>query len=277
MTNILSAIEALGQAFAGYGTVTLGPVRLSGMEIPASIPIGGKHALTTHRLPGGARVIDAMGQDDDDIYWSGKLDQQNPSIAARTLDKLRRSGAVVTLAWDVFSYQVVVSEFTCPMRLIPPLDYRIRLTVLADNTLVTGITAVSMAMQVVEDLKSGNPIGALSSVSAGIVGPSVTNASSAVGTSGATTLGSQAYNTAVSAVNTASGAIRSAVSAVNATLAPLGTSLGALATAAPTALDTVSMSSQITTAISSAGDLANLTASAGYVSRAQQNLAAASA
>jgi len=277
MSEILSAITALGQAFAGYGMVTLGPVQLTGMAVPASIPIGGKQALTVHKLPGGARIIDAMGQDDAEIGWRGILDMQDASVTARTLDKLRRSGSVITLAWDVFSYQVIVSEFNCDTRLVPPMNYSIKLTVLADNTLVTGISPVSMALQVVQDLSTGNPIGAISAVSAGIVGTSVTDASTAAGASGATVVGSSAYTAAVGAVNTAAGAIQSATAAANGVLGPLGTSLGALSAAAPAALDTISMSSQITTAISSAGDLANLTACAGYVGRAQQNLANASA
>jgi len=277
MSGILSAITAVGQAFAGYGTVTLGPVQLSGLALPTSIPIGGRQALTIHKLPGGARIIDAMGQDDAEIGWKGILDMQDASVTARTLDKLRRSGTEITLAWDVFSYQVIVSEFTCETRLIPPMNYSIRLTVVQDNTLVTGISPVSMALQVVGDLQNGNPIGALSAVSAGIVGTSVTSATTAAGATNATTVGSAAYTTAVGAVNTAAAAIQSATTEANAVLAPLGTSLSAISLAAPAAFSAVDMSSQITSAISSAGDLANLTACAGYVGRAQQNLAQASA
>jgi hypothetical protein len=134
-----------------------------------------------------------------------------------------------------------------------------------------------MALQVVGDLTSGNPLGALSAVSEGIVGTSVGTAQTAAGAPNATVLGSADYVAAVGAVNTAAGAIKSAVTGANTLLAPLGTSLGAISAAAPAALDTIGMAGQFSTSIQAVGDLANLTACQGYVQRAQQNLANAGA
>ena len=81
MSDILSAIQAAGQLFAGYGTVTLGPVQLSGMALPTMLPIGGKQTLKIHKLPGGQRVIDVMGQDDSPISWSGIFDGADASVS----------------------------------------------------------------------------------------------------------------------------------------------------------------------------------------------------
>jgi hypothetical protein len=278
-SGILSAITAAGQLFGGYGVVTLGPVVLGQavtLELPESIPMGGKQALTIHKLPGGARVFDVMGQDDAPISWSGYLDGQTASTRARTLDKLRRSGTPITLAWDVYSYQVIVSEFSCDTR-IPPMKYKITVEVVQDNTFVSGNSLVSMALQVTQDLATGNPIAALGSVSQGIVGSSVTNAAAAVGLPGATTVGSGLYGAAVNAIGTASTAIQSATSYANGILAPLGTSLGAISTVAPAALDTLGFSKQIQNAAGACSDLASLTNAAGFVSRAAANLKGASA
>jgi hypothetical protein len=276
MSDVLSAIAAAGALFAGYGTLTLGPVTFTGLALPESMPIGGAQQMQMHKLPGGLRVIDVMGQDDAEIGWSGMLMGQNASATARTLDKLRRSGTVITLAWDVFSYQVIVSQFSCDVR-SPPMRYRISCTVKQDNTQVSGTTLVSMALQVAQDIRSGNPIAALGAVSQGIVTGPLAGAASAVGAAGSTSLASEAYNTALGAVNTAAGAINTAVSTVNQTLAPLGVSLQSISAAAPVALDVLGASSKITQAVSAAGDLAQLSQMSGYVNRAAQNLKNASA
>jgi hypothetical protein len=275
-SDVLSAITAAGQLFAGYGTVTLGPVTFSGMSLPASIAIGGEQLMSVQKLPGGARIIDVMAQDDDDIGWAGYLDSQYATEIARTLDKIRRSGQAVTLAWDVFSYQVVVCRFSCQIK-HTPMPYRISCTVIADNTLVTGTTAINMALQVAADLSDGNPVAVLGSVSQGIVGSSVVSAGVAASAANATTVGSAAYSAAVGAVNEAAAAIQTAAITTDAALAPLGVSLFSATQAASTGLDTFGFSSQLSNALAACGDAANLSATQGYIIRAQQNLLRASA
>jgi hypothetical protein len=275
-SNVLSAITAVGQLFAGYGTVTLGPVRFAGMSLPTAIPIGGQQLMSVQKLPGGARIIDVMAQDDDDICWAGYLDGQYATETARTLDKIRRSGQPITLAWDVFSYQVLVCKFSCQIK-HAPMPYRISCTVIADNTLVSGTTAVSMALQVAADLSVGNPIAALGAVSQGIVGASVAHAGIAVSATNATTVGSAAYTAAVGAVNNAATALQTAAMMTDDTLAPLGVSISSLTQAATTGLDTYGFSSDINNALAACNDAANLSVAQAYVMRAQQNLLRASA
>ncbi len=275
-SGILSAIVATGQLFAGYGTVTLGPVQFIGMSLPPSIPIGGGQLMSVQKLPGGARIIDVMAQDDDDIGWAGYLDGQFATEIARVLDKIRRSGQAVTLAWDVFSYQVIVCKFSCLIR-HTPMPYRISCTVIADNTLVAGTTAINLTLQVTADLSDGNPVATLGAVSQGIVGSSVANAGAAASAANATTVGSAAYTAAVGAVNAASTSLQTATMVTDATLAPLGASLSSLSQAANTGLDTFGFSTSLNNALVACGDAANLSAAQGYVIRAQQNLLKASA
>jgi hypothetical protein len=266
-SDILSAIVATGQ---------LGPVQFIGMSLPPSIPIGGGQLMSVQKLPGGARIIDVMAQDDDDIGWAGYLDGQFATEIARVLDKIRRSGQAVTLAWDVFSYQVIVCKFSCLIR-HTPMPYRISCTVIADNTLVAGTTAINLTLQVTADLSDGNPVAALGAVSQGIVGSSVANAGAAASATNATTVGSAAYTAAVGAVNAASTSLQTATMVTDATLAPLGASLSSLSQAASTGLDTFGFSTSLNNALVACGDAANLSAAQGYVIRAQQNLLKASA
>jgi hypothetical protein len=274
--NVLSAIGAAGRLFAGYGSVTLGPVQFHGLGKPKSMPIGGKHAITVHQLPGGGRVLDAMGPDNADIAWSGYLDGGDASITARALDRLRQSGQAVTLAWDVFSYQVLVSEFTCQTQHIP-MPYKITCKVICDNSQAALLTLTSLALQITADLSDGNPAAVLSVASQAILGGSVTAAGVAAAAPGATTVGSAAYTAAVNALNTASNAIDSATVSVNSVLAAVGASLSSLSAASPVAVDTIGMSNQISVASSACGDLAQLCSAGGYVNRAAANLRRASA
>ena len=84
--------------------LTLGGVLFTGFEIPDQINVGGGHALHTHKLPGGGRVIDAMGQDDDPISWQGRFRGGLAAFRARALDAVRVAGNPVTLAWDAFRF-----------------------------------------------------------------------------------------------------------------------------------------------------------------------------
>ncbi len=275
--NPLSAIEAAGKLFAGYGTLTLGPFTFTGLALPASMPIGGAQQLQRQTLPGGARIIGQLGRNDAAISWSGTFYGQGVSATIRGLDMLRVSGQKVRLAWDVYSYTVIVSNFQCQTRVNGPQQYKISCEVVQDNTAVQGTTATDMALQVTNDLQNANPIAALGAVSQGLVGTSVTDAQTAASATNATTVGSAAYTATQNAVNEAADAITNATAAANNLLAPLGTSILAISQVAPAALDTLGFGTQIQNAAASAGDLANLSAMAAYAGRAQQNLMKASA
>lgn len=134
MSGVLSALEASGGLFAGFGALTLGPVIFYGFEVPERVNIGGEQALVVHKLPGGQRVIDAMGRNDAEIEWQGVFLSIDASARARTLDALRTSGAVLTLTWEAFNYSVVVSRFTASFLRSNHVPYSICCTVLADNS-----------------------------------------------------------------------------------------------------------------------------------------------
>src|ERR1700759_4325505 len=89
----------------------LGSVTFQDFELPPRIVFGGAQRLAIHRLPGGARVIDAMGRDDGEISWSGAFSGADAADRARQLDLVRAQGAVLPLAWDAFAYLVVIARF----------------------------------------------------------------------------------------------------------------------------------------------------------------------
>lgn len=115
----------------GDGLV-LGPVLFQAFEVPAWVRFGGRQRLAVHVLPGGGRVVDAMGADDRDLSWSGAISGTDASIRAQALDELRRSGLPLLCAWGSWAYQVVIAEFEAQAAGPWWVPYRLRLLVLYD-------------------------------------------------------------------------------------------------------------------------------------------------
>jgi len=217
--------------------VVLGGVVLDGFEVSGAVRFGGKQALAVHRLPGGARIIDALGPDDADIFWSGILSGGNAADRARLLDGLRRNGSTVMLAWNSFLVAVVVGEllldFTNPWW----IPYRIR-CVVAPRTSTSAIgTNATAQLAVVADL----------GVAAGFI--DIGQAGSTLGVTGAFTAGTPEYAAA-------SGALSSLVISTDADIAASGAGLS---------------TDDITSLLASTASLANLAAARGYLARANAN------
>src|SRR5690348_7393804 len=115
-------------------TLTLGGVVFQDFEIPESINFGGDQQLVVHKLPGGGRVIDAMGPDDSDIHWSGRFRGSNAEPRAMLLDYMRRQGSQILLGWSLHRYQVVIREFKADFRQPYEIPYSISCTVVIDET-----------------------------------------------------------------------------------------------------------------------------------------------
>ncbi len=130
----------------------LGPVAFEAFEVPARIGFGGHQRIVVHTLPGGARIIDAMGPDDAPIAWSGAFSGPDATLRARLLDTLRSEGAVWTLAWDAFSFSVVVAEFHAQYERSNWIPYRISCTVLADDAAALVQAVVSAVVLALGDL-----------------------------------------------------------------------------------------------------------------------------
>jgi len=112
--NLIAAVSAAANfLFGGAGGVTLGGLALSDMEVPERIAWGGRQQVAVHKFPGGARVIDAMGQDDKPLEWSGYFRGASAVSRAVSFDAIRIAGAPVTLTWGTFSRQVIVTSFEC--------------------------------------------------------------------------------------------------------------------------------------------------------------------
>ncbi|HEY0206461.1 MAG TPA: hypothetical protein VGC15_20200 [Acetobacteraceae bacterium] len=115
--------------------LTLGPILFGSFEVPQSITLGGRQRLAVHQLPGGGRVVDAMGADDGELAWSGILSGPEAPVRARTLDRLRRGGLAWPLAWDGWRFTVILSRFEADSAEPFWMPYRLSACVVAEGDL----------------------------------------------------------------------------------------------------------------------------------------------
>jgi hypothetical protein len=218
--------------------VILGSVVLDGFEVSDAVHFGGKQALAVHRLPGGGRIIDALGPDDADITWSGILTGGNAAGRARLLDGLRRNGSAVTLAWDSFLIAVIVGELLLDFANPWWIPYRIRCVVAPGVTeLAAGATSTTQSA-VLTDLGTA----------AGFI--NIGAAASSLAPADAFTQGTADYAQA-------SIALSALVSTTDTAIVATGGGLAAGTT--------------ISDLLTSTGSLANLAAARGYLGRANAN------
>ncbi len=131
--------------------IILGPVAFDGFEVPERISFGGRQKLVVHTMPGGGRIVDAMGPDEAPIRWSGVFSGPDAGGRVRTLERLRRLGAPLLLAWDAWRYTVIIQDFLAEATNSRWIPYRIELCVVPwPGALVTDWleTAIAPALTV---------------------------------------------------------------------------------------------------------------------------------
>ena len=267
MSGILSAIDAAGQMFGGYGLVTLGPVQFQGLEVPERLPVGGKQALAVFTLPGGQRVVQAMGRDDDPIQWTGYLSGSNAESRMQMLDSLRQSGQEIQLAFGQSSFQVVVSDFSASYERSNWIPYSIAVVVVQDNAAQFATAQPSLLDSLNADLSTA--LG--STTQAGL-----TAAQTAVNMAGALGLNSSAWTGAISALNQAQTGLISAQNAASG-------NIGAITAAGQTTgnmlgvIQVADAAGGLNAALGDAQTLANTTSALAFLNRAITNLSNASA
>lgn len=230
-----------------YSYLLLGPVLFQDFELPEGIVWGGKQALAVHRLPGGTRVIDAMGRDDCLISWSGVFSGSNAHYRAQAIDLLRADGGAWPLTWDTFFYTVIISDFTAEYRQPNWIPYRLTCTVLRDEAEAVVQQGLAVAADATNDVSAA--LGMTSGVIADLVPTAL-----------------------VAAVAASSGASPGSTSRTT-----TSSQLGAVSHAATSRLNTLSNSLAQTTNVQQAsllaGQAAHVAAARGYLLRAGTNLA----
>jgi hypothetical protein len=238
----------------------LGPIVFQDFEIPSGVNFGGRQHLALHRLPGGSRVIDALGRDDAQISFAGIFTGSDATLRARALDELRVAGIALPLTWDVLFFTVLISDFHaayCNGWWIP---YRIVCTILQDEASALLQPVVSLATAALADI--GTATGYASD--AGLdLSPLLT----ALASPGAITRGTAAYTTAQSCLADAQSSLGHSIGAAEAALSGTNVTNAGSADAGVAGL---------LAATDASGQLSSLVSAGAYVRRTATNLANAS-
>ncbi|RUT27436.1 hypothetical protein C0V97_01315 [Asaia sp. W19] len=121
--NALGAIGQLDRA----APVLLGDMVLSGPEVPDQLIIGGRQLLVIHRLLGGGRVIDSVGNDPARLILTGRFVGPLATTRARRMEAMREAAQVLSFSLADLAARVWIAEFSwsyqargtiCPYRLV---------------------------------------------------------------------------------------------------------------------------------------------------------------
>ena len=238
----------------------LGPIVLQDFEVPSGINFGGRQRVAVHRLPGGLRVIDALGRDDAQISFAGIFTGTDATLRARGVDELRVAGIALPLSWDVFFYTVLITDFRADYRSGTWIPYCIVCTVLQDEAQALLQTTASLATVALSDVADASSYAAAAGLDLSALQTSLT-------ASGAITRGTAAYTSARNGLVDSRSAIHSSISDADATLSGINIEVVGNASAGVAALDA---------ATDASGRLSSLYTARAYVQRAAGNLANAS-
>lgn len=126
LSDVENALGAVGQ-LERAAPVMLGGLVLSGPEVPDELIIGGRQILVIHRLLGGGRVIDSVGNDAAQLVLTGRFVGPAATRRARRVEAMREAAQILAFSVADLSARVWISEFSwsyqargtiCPYRLV---------------------------------------------------------------------------------------------------------------------------------------------------------------
>lgn len=302
MSGTLQAIEtaigALG-TFGASGPVVIGSLTLTGYEVPDVLRVGGEQDLIVHKLPGGARVIQAMGADPASLTLAGKFMGATAATRARQLQAMRDAGTQVSFTAAGIALQVVVASFTYDYGtrgfVIP---YTVTLEIVPQLGITSSLSSASLSSLVGTDLAGAitsvtATLGTVSTYSTNVLGQvssvtgQITPIATLVGAGGflahAQDSLTLASGVATAGVNLASapaaaasliGNLQSAGSSLMSTISSAGGNLVGISAAAPSG-SIVTDAPSLAAASANAGALAAAVTTGGYVNRSLDNAALA--
>ena len=126
--SLLSLLHGTtGKSSRTFTAVKLGPVYLTGTEVPPGIPFAGRQNVAVHDLYGGGRNVQSLGAADDPIEWSAMFVGRNAMKRARYLNTFRLSGKPIVLSFSGVLVTCVIEEFKPVYKAINWVPYTIRL------------------------------------------------------------------------------------------------------------------------------------------------------
>lgn len=111
LSNIGNAIGSMARIGAS-SPVILGHLVLTGIEVPDHLQVGGRQMMVIHRLPGGQRIIDALGNDPGRLELRGRFLGANAQGRAQSIEQMRNAGKAISFSAAGLSLSVLISDFS---------------------------------------------------------------------------------------------------------------------------------------------------------------------
>ncbi len=264
--------------------LTIGDLVLQGHEVPGRISIGGAQSVTVHKMPGGRRIIDAMGVDDGSISWRGVFCGPDAAQRARMLDIMRQQGTPRVLSFGDYTFTVIIVHYEYDYQNRGAvISYRLKSEIvpdalnLADSTASTDFAAQSDLTIGQGLLQAGAAAILLQATAVGRSSMTQVSESASDLSSLATSFGMNADAAASMNMQGLAGSktIQTALQATGTALQSAIEAAGTGSLAAPAAGLTLFSSSDLAEAAAQAAGLAALVRAAGYLNRARSNVVSA--
>jgi hypothetical protein len=150
-------LNALEPAIFGTADpLVVGGMVLVDFEIPDKISWGGTQRIAVHQLPGGERIFDIMGREEEPISWSGIFLGSDAVAKAIQWDVARARGSVLPLQWGTLSYQVVMESFSADYKQRWHIPYKVVFKVLRDNAAPLPSSSPTPEQAVSDDVSSAS-------------------------------------------------------------------------------------------------------------------------
>jgi hypothetical protein len=146
--------------------LNLGGVTFTAYSTPDVMGAGGKQIMIVHKLPGGSRVIDTLGPDENQISWRGHMFDDFAYARCLQLDAMRAAGAVLPLTWGGQFRSVIIADFAYRVRRLPVwVEYSIDCTVVTNPQLGNIAQQVSTSESLVQqDFTSADAVVGINAV-----------------------------------------------------------------------------------------------------------------
>lgn len=128
----------------------LGPFVFTDFAVPEALPFGGKQQMHVHKMPGGSRVVDTMGPDDNERYFTAIFRGSDALGNALTLDAMRRSGAELPYSNGVEARTVVIASFEPVVKRFNHIEFAI--TLITTDNAAGAVGASGLGAMVLADL-----------------------------------------------------------------------------------------------------------------------------
>lgn len=251
----LSSVETLLAALE-QAPLVLGEVTFTGFEVPSRISIGGAHAVTIHKLPGGRRVVDAMGVDDAAISWSGYFTGPEAAMRARLVDAMRQNGDQVSLSFGDYVFSVIVVHFEYDLQdRGAVISYRIRTERVSEQIIAGDSSLAGIFSSLLSDIATAAAYASGGASAASVNTLATLQASAALVTEPSSSSGLTSISTV----------LQEAVSTIGASVSSNGSIMTAASGSGALGINSAGMLNSLTTA---SGSLAASVQSAAYLNRA---------